>query len=123
MTEETSVKARRRHPIVGSHRCYRLGLDISDGSVINTKPALEHLMVKDEVISLLAKLCFEDWDIYARCEEDLSEEKMEQLMKLLEEKGWRIDWDNRNIIKGPLREFDAAFQPTDIPIPYEVVEV
>jgi len=106
---------------------------------------------KDELMPLLAKLCLrpgdnsmvrasrlknyielsekylnkmpDDWHIFVRNEDDLPEDNREQLLGLLEDKGWKIDWDNKNIIEGPLREFDATFQPTNIPIPYEEVEV
>ena len=130
-------------------------LDANDGSVTNVEPAPEHLLIsaetKDELMPLLAKLCFrpgdnsmaranklknyielnekylntmpDDWHIYVRCEEDLPEERKEQLLDLLENKGWKIDWDEKIIIDGPLREYDAAFRPTNIPVPCEEIEV
>ncbi len=122
-------------------------LDARDGSVINVEPAPEHLMItaetKNELMPLLAKLCFrpsdnslgraiklthyielsekymkkmpDDWHIYVRNEADLPLAKKEQLMKLLEEKGWKIDWEKKKIIEGPLRKVDVSFQPTNVP--------
>ncbi|NJD78579.1 MAG: CO dehydrogenase/acetyl-CoA synthase complex subunit epsilon [Candidatus Methanoperedens sp.] len=122
-------------------------LDARDGSVINVEPAPEHLMItaetKNELMPLLAKLCFrpsdnslgraiklthyielsekymkkmpDDWHIYVRNEADLPLAKKEQLMKLLEEKGWKIDWDKKKIMEGPLRKVDVSFQPTNVP--------
>ncbi len=98
----------------------------------------------DELMPLIAKLCFrpgdnslgraiklthyielsekylkkmpDDWNIYVRSEADLPAAKREQLLKLLEEKGWKIDWDRKIIIEGPLRMADVSFQPTNIPV-------
>jgi acetyl-CoA decarbonylase/synthase complex subunit alpha len=121
-------------------------LDAGDGSMTCIEPAPEHMLItaesKDEVIPLLAKLCFrpgdgsparasklkhyielsekylkkipDDWHIYVRSEEDLPEEKREYLLELLEEKGWDIDRDMKYIIKGPMRTFDASFKPTNL---------
>ena len=112
-------------------------LDARDGSTINVEPAPEHLMItaetKEELMPLLAKLCFrpsdnslgraiklthyielsekymkkmpDDWHTYVR----------EQLMRLLEEKGWKIDWEKKKITEGPLRKVDVSFQPTNVP--------
>jgi len=44
-----------------------------------------------------------------RNEADLPVAKREQLMKLLEEKGWKIDWEKKKIIEGPLRKVDVSF--------------
>lgn len=122
-------------------------LDARDGSVINVEPAPEHLMItaetKDELMPLIAKLCFrpsdnslgraiklthyielsekylkkmpDDWHVYVRSEADLPVAKREQLLKLLEEKGWKIEWDKKKIIDGPLRKVDVSFQPTNVP--------
>jgi acetyl-CoA decarbonylase/synthase complex subunit alpha len=98
---------------------------------------------KAEVMPLLAKLCFrpsdnslgraiklthyielsekylkkmpDDWHVYVRNEADLPVAKKEQLMKLLEEKGWKIDWEKKKITEGPLRKVDVSFQPTNVP--------
>jgi acetyl-CoA decarbonylase/synthase complex subunit alpha len=98
---------------------------------------------KAEVMPLLAKLCFrpsdnslgraiklthyielsekylkkmpDDWHVYVRSEADLPVAKKEQLMKLLEEKGWKIDWEKKKITEGPLRKVDVSFQPTNVP--------
>jgi acetyl-CoA decarbonylase/synthase complex subunit alpha len=98
---------------------------------------------KAEVLPLLAKLCFrpsdnslgraiklthyielsekylkkmpDDWHIYVRNEADLPVAKKEHLMKLLEEKGWKIDWEKKKIMEGPLRKVDVSFQPTNVP--------
>ncbi|MCX9084133.1 MAG: CO dehydrogenase/acetyl-CoA synthase complex subunit alpha [Candidatus Methanoperedens sp.] len=98
---------------------------------------------KAEVLPLLAKLCFrpsdnslgraiklthyielsekylkkmpDDWHIYVRNEADLPVAKKEQLMKLLEERGWKIDWEKKKIMEGPLRKVDVSFQPTNVP--------
>ncbi|VVB84846.1 Acetyl-CoA decarbonylase/synthase complex subunit alpha 2 [uncultured archaeon] len=98
---------------------------------------------KAEVMPLLAKLCFrpsdnslgraiklthyielsekylkklpDDWQTYVRNEADLPVAKREPLMKLLEEKGWKIDWEKKKIIEGPLRKVDVSFQPTNVP--------
>ncbi len=122
-------------------------LDARDGSVINVEPAPEHLLItaetKDELMPLLAKLCFrpsdnslgraiklthyidlsekylkkmpDDWHVYVRNEADLPVAKREQLLKLLEEKGWKIDWEKKKILEGPLRKVDVSFQPTNVP--------
>ena len=125
MTEEKSVKTSR--PLLCSQRCYRFGLEHADGSVFNVEPALEHLMVtsetKDELMPFLTKLCADDWSIYVHCEKDLREERREQLMKYLEEKGWKIEWNDNNIIEGILQEYDSAIKLTNISVPCEEVEV
>src|SRR5660398_140888 len=56
----------------------------------------------------------DDWHIYVRSEADLPVAKKEQLMKLLEEKGWKIDWEKKKILEGPLRKVDVSFQPTNV---------
>lgn len=122
--------------------------DGRDGSIQNIEPAPEHLLIsaetKEEVMPLLAKLCFRpsdnslgrmiklthyiemsekylgilpsDWHVYVRSEADLPVAKKDQLLKLLEaEKGWEIDWDKKKIIKGPMRKVDVSFQPTNVP--------
>jgi acetyl-CoA decarbonylase/synthase complex subunit alpha len=98
---------------------------------------------KEELMPLLAKMCFrpsdnslgraiklthyielsekylktipDDWHVYVRSEQDLPVAKREQLLKLLEEKGWKIDREKKKIIEGPLRKVDVSFQPTNVP--------
>lgn len=121
-------------------------MDARNGAMINVESAPEHLMItvetKDELVPLLAKLCFrpgdnslgraiklkhyieinekylkkipEDWHLYVRNEADLPVEKRDQLLKLLEEKGWKIDLEKKEIIEGPLQTFDVSFRPTNI---------
>ncbi len=122
-------------------------LDARDGSIINVEPAPEHLLItaetKDELMPLLAKMCFrpsdnslgraiklthyielsekylkkmpDDWHVYVRSEHDLPVARREQLLKLLEEKGWKIDWEKKKITEGQLRKVDVSFQPTNVP--------
>lgn len=122
-------------------------LDARDGSIVNIEPAPEHLLItaetKEELMPLIAKLCFrpsdnslgraiklthyielsekylkkmpDDWHIYVRTEADLPVAKREALLKLLEEKGWKIDWDKKKILKGAIRKADVSFQPTNVP--------
>ncbi len=98
---------------------------------------------KEELMPLISKLCFrpsdnslgraiklthyielsekylrkmpDDWHVYVRSEADLPVAKREQLLKLLEEKGWKIDWEKKKIIEGALRKVDVSFQPTNVP--------
>ncbi|TFH47260.1 MAG: CO dehydrogenase/acetyl-CoA synthase complex subunit epsilon [ANME-2 cluster archaeon] len=99
---------------------------------------------KAEVMPLLAKLCFrpsdnslgrmiklthyielnekylgtlpDDWHIYVRSEADLPVAKKDALLKHLEEdQGWKIDWDKKKILEGPIRQVDVSFQPTNVP--------
>jgi acetyl-CoA decarbonylase/synthase complex subunit alpha len=123
-------------------------LDARDGSVHKIEPAPEHLFIsaetKEEVMPMLAKLCFrpsdnnlgrmiklthyielsekylgalpDDWHVYVRSEADLPLAKKEMLLKLLEEEhGWKINWDKKKILEGPFRKPDVSFQPTNIP--------
>ncbi len=106
---------------------------------------------KDELMPLLAKLCLrpgdnslvraaklrhyielsekylkkmpDDWHIYVRSVDDLPTTRKEELLKLLEEKGWNIDWYKREIINGPLRAIDISFQPTNVPGLCKEVEI
>jgi len=57
----------------------------------------------------------DDWHVYVRSEQDLPVAKREPLMKQLEEKGWKIDWEKKKITEGPLRKVDVSFQPTNVP--------
>ncbi len=98
---------------------------------------------KEELMPLIAKLCFrpsdnslgraiklthyielsekymkkmpDDWHVYVRNEADLPVAKREQLLKLLEGKGWNIDWEKKKITEGPLRKVDVSLQPTNVP--------
>ncbi|MEM0503335.1 MAG: CO dehydrogenase/acetyl-CoA synthase complex subunit alpha [Archaeoglobaceae archaeon] len=55
----------------------------------------------------------DDWHIYVRSEADLPLKMREELLKVLEEQhGWKIDWDKKKIVEGPLRGYDAGFNPT-----------
>ncbi|AGK61993.1 acetyl-CoA decarbonylase/synthase alpha subunit [Archaeoglobus sulfaticallidus PM70-1] len=95
----------------------------------------------EEAIPLIAKLCFrpndtdrgrsiklthyidlsmkylgrmpDDWHLYVRTESDLPLAKREELLKILEEEhGWKIDWDKKKIVEGPVRPYYAGFNPT-----------
>ncbi|MBW6518913.1 MAG: CO dehydrogenase/acetyl-CoA synthase complex subunit alpha [ANME-2 cluster archaeon] len=99
---------------------------------------------KAEVLPMLAKLCFrpsdnnlgrmiklthyielsekylgqlpDDWYIYVRSEADLPLAKREELLKKLEaEQGWKIDWNKKKVLEGPVRKVDVSFQPTNVP--------
>ena len=44
----------------------------------------------------------------------------EELLKILEdEHGWKIDWKRKKIVEGPLRSYDAGFNPTVVEHVYE----
>ncbi|RLI79256.1 CO dehydrogenase/acetyl-CoA synthase complex subunit epsilon [Archaeoglobales archaeon] len=97
----------------------------------------------EEAIPLMAKLCFrpadtdrgrsiklthyidlslkylgrlpDDWHLFVRTESDLPLAKKEELLKILEdEHGWKIDWKKKKILEGPIRGYDAAFNPTNV---------
>lgn len=99
---------------------------------------------KEEVLPMLAKLCIrpsdnnfgraiklsnyielsekylgkmpDDWQVYVRSEGDLPIAMREKLLKQLEEvHGWKIDWEKKKIMEGPLRKPDVSFQPTNVP--------
>jgi len=120
--------------------------DARDSSQVKIEPAPEHLLIsaesRDELMPLLAKLCFrpsdnnlgraiklthyielsekylgkmpDDWHVFVRSEQDLPLAKKEELLGLLEEKGWKIDWDKKKIMEGPFRKPDVSFQPTNV---------
>ena len=97
----------------------------------------------EEAIPLMAKLCFrpadtdrgrsiklthyidlslkylgklpDDWHLFVRTESDLPLAKKEELLKILEDEyGWKIDWKKKKILEGPIRGYDAAFNPTNV---------
>ncbi|MET1124272.1 MAG: CO dehydrogenase/acetyl-CoA synthase complex subunit alpha [Archaeoglobaceae archaeon] len=97
----------------------------------------------EEAIPLIAKLCFrpndtdrgrsiklthyielslkylgkmpDDWHLYVRTESDLPLAKREELLKILEdEHGWKIDWQRKKIVEGPIRPYYAGFNPTNV---------
>ncbi len=62
----------------------------------------------------------DDWAVYVRSEADLPLKMREELLKVLEEEyGWKIDWDKKKIVEGPIRHFDAGFNPTIVEEVYE----
>ncbi|WP_202319241.1 CO dehydrogenase/acetyl-CoA synthase complex subunit alpha [Archaeoglobus neptunius] len=97
----------------------------------------------EEAIPLMAKLCFrpndtsqgrsiklthyldlslkylkrmpDDWHLFVRSEADLPLAKKEELLKELEDKhGWKIDWEKKKIVEGPIRPYYAGFNPTNV---------
>jgi len=37
----------------------------------------------------------------------------DELLKILEEEhGWKIDWEKKRILEGPIRKYDPGFNPT-----------
>jgi acetyl-CoA decarbonylase/synthase complex subunit alpha len=55
----------------------------------------------------------DDWHLYVRTEADLPVKMKDELLKILEEEhGWKIDWSKKKIIEGPIRPYDAGFNPT-----------
>ena len=103
---------------------------------------------KEECIVLLARLCFrpadtylgrqiklthylelgkkylgcypDDWHLYVRTEQDLPIKMRDELLKILEEeKGWKIDWEKKRILEGPIRKYDPGFNPTTLKEVYE----
>ena len=55
----------------------------------------------------------DDWYLFVRTEADLPLAKREELLKLLEdEHGWKIDWERKKIVEGPIRSYHAGFNPT-----------
>jgi acetyl-CoA decarbonylase/synthase complex subunit alpha len=62
----------------------------------------------------------DDWFVYVRSEADLPLKQREELLRLLEEEhGWKIDWGKKKIVKGPIRHYDAGFNPTIVEEVYE----
>ncbi|RUM34263.1 MAG: CO dehydrogenase/acetyl-CoA synthase complex subunit epsilon [Archaeoglobus sp.] len=62
----------------------------------------------------------DDWHLYVRTELDLPTRMKEKLLKLLEDSyGWKIDWNRKKIIEGPVRGYDAGFNPTMVEQVYE----
>ena len=44
----------------------------------------------------------------------------DELLKILEEEhGWKIDWDKKKIVEGPIRKYDPGFNPTIVKEVYE----
>ncbi|WP_457549113.1 CO dehydrogenase/acetyl-CoA synthase complex subunit alpha [Archaeoglobus sp.] len=103
---------------------------------------------KEEAIVLLARLCFrpadtylgrqiklthylelgkkylgcypDDWHLFVRTEQDLPIKMRDELLKILEEEhGWKIDWDKKRIVEGPIRKYDPGFNPTIVKEVYE----
>ncbi len=55
----------------------------------------------------------DDWHLYVRSEADLPLKMKDELLKLLEEEhDWKIDWQKKKILKGPIRMYDSGFNPT-----------
>ncbi len=62
----------------------------------------------------------DDWPIFVRSEADLPLKMKDELLHILEsEYGWKIDWDKKKIIEGPIRRYDAGFNPTIVEEVYE----
>jgi len=62
----------------------------------------------------------DDWYLYVRSEADLPLKMKDTLLKTLEEDhGWKIDWDKKKIVEGPIRQFDAGFNPTIVEAIYD----
>ncbi|WP_202319685.1 CO dehydrogenase/acetyl-CoA synthase complex subunit alpha [Archaeoglobus neptunius] len=62
----------------------------------------------------------DDWHLYVRSEADLPLKQREELLKILEEQyGWKIDWEKKKIVEGPIRHYDAGFNPTIVEEVYE----
>ena len=103
---------------------------------------------KEEAIVLLARLCFrpadtylgrqiklthylelgkkylgcypDDWYLFVRTEQDLPIKMRDELLKILEEEhGWKIDWEKKRILEGPIRKYDPGFNPTLLKDVYE----
>ena len=103
---------------------------------------------KEEAIVLLARLCFrpadtylgrqiklthylelgkkylgcypDDWHLFVRTEQDLPLKMRDELLQILEEEhGWKIDWDKKKILEGPIRKYDPGFNPTLLKDIYE----
>ncbi len=57
----------------------------------------------------------DDWHLFVRTESDLPLAKREELLKILEdEHGWKIDWEKKKIVEGPIRSYHAGFNPTNV---------
>ncbi len=57
----------------------------------------------------------DDWPIFVRSETDLPLARKEEYLKVLEKDyGWKIDWDSKKILEGPLRKQDPQFDPTNL---------
>lgn len=62
----------------------------------------------------------DDWPIYVRSEADLPLKMKDELLHILEsEHGWKIDWSKKKILEGPIRPYDAGFNPTLVEEVYE----
>ncbi len=62
----------------------------------------------------------DDWHLYVRSEADLPLKQREELLRVLEdEHGWKIDWEKKKILEGPIRHYDAGFNPTIVREVYE----
>jgi acetyl-CoA decarbonylase/synthase complex subunit alpha len=62
----------------------------------------------------------DDWWLYVRSEADLPLKIRDKLLKILEdEHGWKIDWKRKKILEGPIRGYDAGFNPTLVEKIYE----
>jgi len=62
----------------------------------------------------------DDWHLYVRSESDLPLKMKDELLHILEsEYGWKIDWDRKKIVEGPIRGYDAGFNPTIVEEVYE----
>jgi len=57
----------------------------------------------------------DDWPVFIRGEADLPLAKKEELMKILEKDfGWKIDWDKKKILEGPMRKPDVSLDATNL---------
>ncbi|MHC1624997.1 MAG: CO dehydrogenase/acetyl-CoA synthase complex subunit alpha [Methermicoccaceae archaeon] len=99
---------------------------------------------KEELLPMIAKLCMrpsdsnfgrmikltnyielsekylgrmpDDWHLFVRGEGELPLARKEELLKRLEEEyGWKIDWEKKKILEGPIMKLDISTQPTIVP--------
>lgn len=58
----------------------------------------------------------DDWPVFVRSETDLPLAKKDEYMHILEKDyGWKIDWDKKKILEGPIRKHDISMDPTILP--------
>ena len=58
----------------------------------------------------------DDWPVFVRNEADLPLSNKDELMKKLESDfGWKIDWDKKKILEGPIRKPDVSLDATNLP--------
>lgn len=55
----------------------------------------------------------DDWHLYIRSEADLPVKLRDKLLRMLEEEHkWKIDWERKKIVEGPIRLYDPGYNPT-----------